>query len=117
MLLLRSVSWSVNSMWGGFDLGNISQLGNQLGEALQRAKHEIDTKLDQTFTFDEQPPRRSSDSTNRDAEAFTVDASGQLISTGSRPGRCSYLSESRIRRDSVVPLQGAQRSGNLQPTR
>lgn len=80
-------------MWGGFDLANISQFGNQLGEALQRAKHELDTKLDQTFAFDDKPSAPNSESANDDGDNFfTVDAGGLLLSTG-KPltATCTFL--------------------------
>jgi uncharacterized phage infection (PIP) family protein YhgE len=41
-------------MWSGFDItGELSKLGNQLGEALQKAKDEVDRTVDSAFKFDD----------------------------------------------------------------
>ena len=40
-------------MWGAFDFPDLSKFGNQLGEALQKAKDEVDKTIDSTFKFDD----------------------------------------------------------------
>jgi hypothetical protein len=66
-------------MWGG-----LAQLGNHLGEAIQRAKTELD-KLDGPGfgcdDADEKKPASEAGDVDEDEE-FAVDAGGLLIATG-----------------------------------
>lgn len=66
-------------MWGG-----LAQLGNHLGEALQRAKTELDKLDGPGFGYEETAEKKPSNDA-RDAdedEEFAVDAGGLLIATG-----------------------------------
>jgi hypothetical protein len=69
-------------MWGG-----LAQLGNHLGEAIQRAKTELDKLDGPGFGYEEaEEQKRASDAGNvEEDDDFAVDAGGLLITTGDAP--------------------------------
>lgn len=57
-------------MWSNFDFTDLSKLGSQLGEVIQKAKDEVDRSLDKAFQFDND---------------VTVGGDGLLITVGEHP--------------------------------
>lgn len=60
-------------MWGGLDFSAVAQLGNQLTDAIQRAKSELD-KLDGSLAYEGSTEQRKSQPSPEDD--FAVDAGG-----------------------------------------
>ncbi len=108
-------------MWGGLDLGNLSALGSQLGEAIQKAKDNLDTTLDNAFKFDEaatsnKPAASASETAPQEEDDFAVDAGGLFIATAG--GLCTHAMFA-MGRAMAYPLARAQavQPVNLHPPR
>lgn len=66
-------------MWGG-----LAQLGNHLGEAIQRAKTELEKIDSPDFGYDDTEQKKPASEAGyvEEDEEFTVDAGGLFIATG-----------------------------------